>query len=66
MEIEVKDRLIDNDPRMAGRELTVIAVGVKVIVALSNQRKSRIRKDRIFLDGKQRKYGFNLVKHVPF
>lgn len=56
------DKIRDNDPRMGNRVLTIDYVGDGVrIRAGDGFRRTWIRTDRIFTDGKPRKTGFSLV-----
>jgi len=68
--LKVGDKLKDNDPRMAGRFLTITAIGVVGIYGAESVRaKSHasgqevsISTRRIHTDGKPRRSGFDLVK----
>ena len=61
-------RIRDNDPRMGGRELRVIAVltGFGKVAAHGtnpwSDRTTHIKISRIYIDGKPRKSGFSLIK----
>ena len=58
------DKLRDNDPRMysGNRVLTIIEIDETHVKAQQgNLHPVRIRKDRIFSDGKQRRSGFTLI-----
>lgn len=61
--VEIGDRIVDNDPRMKGRTLTVIAIVGDYVMATrsASTRGFRIRQNRIFTDGKPRRSGFSLV-----
>jgi hypothetical protein len=61
--VEIGDRIVDNDPRMKGRTLTVIAIVGDYVRATrsASTRGFRIRQSRIFTDGKPRRSGFSLV-----
>jgi hypothetical protein len=64
-EIKRGDLVRDNDPRMPNRVLGVIGFDHKgrAIAATRDGRiKTRISLERIFTDGKARKYGFNRVE----
>lgn len=65
------DKLRDNDPRMPGRVLTIVGIGVKgspsgcsTSVCTEDQmgRRFSINGKRIHSDGKPRKSGFDLEK----
>ena len=65
--MKVGDKLIDNDPRMRGRRLTIVALGHMTVVgrhdvqaqdSMGNLRWYLCR--RIHTDGKPRKSGFDL------
>jgi hypothetical protein len=66
-DLEVGDIIKDNDPRMPGRKLEIVHFGQDDrlrIMALcntvgSNPRGHWIRINRIFTDGKPRRYGFS-------
>jgi len=73
--IEIGDRIADNDPRMPGRVLKVVRVEIggtltpgvygdsdAVIGEDSIGRRHKIRANRIFDDGKPRRGGFSLVR----
>ena len=63
-ELNVGDRIKDNDPRMGNRVLTVTAIEAGEVLAQSKSgfcRNIRISRKRIFIDGKPRRYGFNKV-----
>jgi hypothetical protein len=57
------DKIQDNDPRMysGNRVLKIIEIGeIYVTAQQGDLRPVRIRKDRIYSDGKQRRSGFTL------
>lgn len=57
------DILVDNDPRMNGRQLIVTKLlpnGVMARDAAGRERAYTLQ--RIFADGKSRRYGLNLVR----
>jgi hypothetical protein len=63
--MKIGDSIKDNDPRMYGgkRVLTIIEIDETHVTAQQNAlRPVRIRKDRIYTDGKARKTGFSLIK----
>ena len=67
--LKVGDKLKDNDPRMAGRFLTITAIGVVGIYGVesvraknTNGKEVSISTRRIYTDGKPRRSGFDLVK----
>ncbi len=61
--IKVGSRLKDNDRRMRGRYLTVTRVLPNGVEAVDGTRRPRLYlMDRIHTDGKERKYGLNLVE----
>ena len=57
------DLLKDNDLRMDGRVVMVVAVEDARVLAVDTTtcRRCKISKKRIFLDGKDRRYGFNVL-----
>ena len=58
------DKLRDNDPRMysGNRVLTIIEIDETYVTAQQgNLRPVRIRKDRIYPSGKERRSGFTLI-----
>lgn len=56
------DLLKDNDPRMGGRVLMVTSILPNGCIAVDTMgRKRAYLSKRIFLDGKERKYGFNVL-----
>lgn len=66
--MKIGDKLKDNDPRMANRVLTITAIGVVNTSGAESVRAKgwcgpevRISTKRIFIDGKRRRYGFDLV-----
>jgi hypothetical protein len=61
-ELQVGDRIRDNDPRMPGRVLTVITVLPQNVYAKdSTGRVFGYLRCRIYTDGKPRKSGFSKV-----
>ena len=57
------DILVDNDPRMKGRRLTVVRVTNSVVVARDFRGRERCyMHSRIFCDGAPRSYGFSVHK----
>lgn len=66
MNINVGDRIKDNDPRMPGRVLTVAEIDLDRVVAKNMLgHRYRILRRRIFVDGKVRRRGFDLVVPPP-
>jgi hypothetical protein len=63
--IQVGDWIKDNDPRRASDPARQIVnfdgVDGPHFTVYGNKRRQRIREDRIFLDGKKRSQGWNLV-----
>jgi hypothetical protein len=62
-ELKPGDRIKDNDPRM-DRVLSVARVSAEYVYANWAGRESRIRKDRIYTDGKPRRSGFSVISVV--
>ncbi len=69
MEIKVGDVLRDNDPRSKGREVTILALGLRTEAGLQSVvARGRggpavsISVRRIHCDGRPRRSGFDLVK----
>lgn len=61
-QLRVGDVLVDNDPRMKGRRVTIEAVGPDSVAAKDSAGWVRnYSKSRIFIDGKERRYGFNRI-----
>jgi hypothetical protein len=61
-ELKVGDVLVDNDPRMRARRLTVVEVLPNGVAARDGADKIRLYlRYRIFTDGKARRYGMNRV-----
>jgi hypothetical protein len=65
--IEVESIIEDNDPRMFGRRLRILAFSAGLSTAHSSVTyavcdKTRINVDRIHTDGKKRRSGFSLVR----
>lgn len=71
-EIKAGDLIRDNDPRMADRTLRVLEIrslpGLPVLIQAQHfsglGRVVIINRNRIFTDGKIRRYGFSLVKRA--
>lgn len=71
-QVQVGDTIIDNDPRMRDRKLTIVRLwfplsgteGAKAIVRERNREYSILLR-RIHTDGKARKSGFSLVQSMP-
>jgi len=62
-EIEIGDRIRDNDPRMPNRILKIAGIFESRVVARDWTGKPfRIQLRRIYTDGKARKGGFSLVE----
>lgn len=65
MQIEIGDKIKDNDPRMTNRVLIVVALTDTHVVCENDSYrhfpKVKIRKDRIYSDNKKRRSGFDLV-----
>jgi len=62
--IKVGDKIKDNDPRIGNRVLTVEAVSNTHVTACETsgvRRPVRIKKSRIYTDGKPRRSGFDLL-----
>ncbi len=66
-DLNVGDKIKDNDPRMGVRTLTVVEVLPKHVMAKTQfgLRPFRIQKARIFADDKPRRTGFSLFKDHP-
>jgi hypothetical protein len=66
MTLCVGDILMDNDPRMPNRGLHIVALNDEFAycLALHSGRECRIRRDRIYTDGKPRRGGFTRVKRA--
>jgi hypothetical protein len=61
-ELQIGQRIKDNDPRMPPRVLTIIEVTPKEVLAENvAHRVFSIRPDRIYTDGKPRRTGFSLL-----
>lgn len=61
-EFQPGDKLVDNDPRMRGRTLTVIESLPNGVSAKDGTGRVRLYlSHRLFTDGKPRKYGYNKV-----
>jgi len=68
-DLRVGDKIKDNDPRMGERVLIVVSVPTGlpgdndkvIVVRRSSTRRLSISRERIFTDGKPRRYGFNKV-----
>jgi hypothetical protein len=60
--LQVGQRISDNDPRMVGRVLTISAILPNGVEAKNSiGRTFRILRRRIYTDGKLRRNGFSLV-----
>jgi hypothetical protein len=60
--MNVGDKIKDNDPRMAGRTLTIVdAADPHYVKAAHAGRFFSILRRRIYTDGKPRRSGFSLV-----
>lgn len=63
------DVIVDNDPRMNGRRLTIDHLGANggYVYACNGYRRAlfRIRADRIHTDGKERRSGYRLIPAGP-
>ena len=62
--MKIGDTLKDNDVRMwsGKRKLIIISIGVTHVTAQQGSiRPVKIRKDRIYVDGKPRRSGFDLI-----
>lgn len=55
-------KLRDNDPRFKGRVVTVKSVLGDYAQYQAGKRTAKIRLDRIYDDGKERKSGFSVVR----
>lgn len=62
-DLEVGDRIKDNDPRMNGRTLKVIGLDVRYVYCerVNGGPQYRILRNRVFTDGKARRTGFSKV-----
>ena len=62
MELKIGDKMKDNDPRMGDRVLEITEILPNGVRAVDGQGKVRIYlRHRIYLDGKPRHSGFNLI-----
>ena len=65
--LKIGDVLLDNDPRQEGRTIVVEAIAhrvgkrVQYAVYQAGVRRAYIRFDRIFADGKKRRFGWTLL-----
>ena len=62
--IKCGDLLRDNDPRMPNRKLIVIKQDGRIVICreLGTGKRIKLSVDRVFTDGKPRRYGMNLVE----
>lgn len=62
-ELKVGDMIRDNDPRMKGRRHYQVAmIGVTHVYAnLSALDEVRVKREKVYTDGKQRRSGWSLV-----
>ena len=61
-EMKIGEKIKDNDPRVGKRILKIIDFDGDYVIAKQGDLHSvRIRKDRIYSDGKARKNGFTLI-----
>lgn len=60
--LKIGDVIKDNDPRMIGRQLTIMEIYPNGVGAKDSAGKFRVLlRHRIFTDSKTRRYGFNLI-----
>ena len=61
-EMKIGQKIKDNDPRVGNRVLKIIDVdGDYVIAQQGGLHSVRIRRDRIYTDGKPRRSGFTII-----